>query len=92
VFYPSVGTYTVYLEYEGRGLGMKPTDAEIIAAMMEWDNGFRSVTYVIRNRIGRTRCTSRWILAQLKRLEKYGKVRRSLVQDRADMIQWDVVK
>ena len=23
VFYPSVGTYTVYLEYEGRGLGMK---------------------------------------------------------------------
>jgi len=22
VFYPSVGTYTVYLEYEGRGFGM----------------------------------------------------------------------
>ena len=71
---------------------LPPTDKEIVDAMMEWDNGFRSVTYVLRNRLGRKRCTSRWILAQLKRMEKSGVVRRSAVQDRANMIQWDLVK
>lgn len=60
--------------------------------MMEWDNGLSSVTYVMRNRLGRNRCTTAWLRAQLRRLEKAGKVRMSPRQTRADMIQWDVVK
>ena len=71
-------------------MNYKPTDDEIIASMMEWDNGRNSVTYVMRNRIGRKRCTTAWLRAQLKRLEAEGKVRKSPRQTRGGMIEWDV--
>lgn len=70
----------------------KPTDDEIVSSMMEWDNGIRSVTYVLRNRLGRRRCTTSWLRSRLKYLEVQGKVRKSETQTRGGMIEWDVVK
>lgn len=56
-----------------------PTDSEIIAVVREYGN--RAMTYVVRNRLAQNRrrdqpIETSWVLRQLKRLEREGKVRR----------------
>lgn len=54
-----------------------PTDDEIFAAIREWGNS--SMTYVIKNRL-RSRgfpVETPWVLRQMKRLERAGKVKRA---------------
>lgn len=68
----------------------KPSDAEILQGMIDQSNGYRCVTYALRNRLGRARCSTAWLRAQLRRMIGSGHVALSLRQDRADMIQFDV--
>lgn len=68
----------------------KPTDAEILQGMIDQFNGYRCVTYALRNRLGRGRCSTAWLLAQLRRMVGLGHVALSQRQDRADMIQFDI--
>lgn len=67
--------------------GEKPSDEEILAAVVAWGN--YSPTYVIRNRLcmkGR-RVETPWVLRQMKRLEREGKVVRART-NYAVMIVW----
>ncbi len=52
----------------------KPTDLEILAAVTDWGN--QTCTYVIRNRLVSKGYAVRtpWVLRQMKRLERAGKV------------------
>lgn len=54
----------------------KPTDEQIIAQLSAW--GGDAMTYVVANRLRAKRFPVRtdWVLRQLKRLEKAGKVER----------------
>lgn len=54
--------------------------------------GRRCVTYVLRNFIGRRRCSTAWLRAQLRRMEADGYVALSERQDRGGMINWDVTQ
>lgn len=49
-----------------------PTDEQILAAIRSW--GGTSMTYVIASRL---RAETQWVLRQLKRLEREGKVSRA---------------
>lgn len=71
-------------------LNTKPSDTEILQAMVDQFGGFRCVTYAMRNGLGRKRCTTAWLRAQLRRLIGAGHVSLSARQDRADMIQFDI--
>jgi hypothetical protein len=53
-----------------------PTDADILAAVRNWGN--RSMTYVVRNMLAHSFSDVKtpWVLRQLKRLEREGKVQR----------------
>lgn len=73
-------------------LNTKPSDTEILQAMVDQFGGFRCVTYAMRNRLGRKRCTTAWLRAQLRRLIGVGHVALSARQDRADMIQFDITE
>ena len=68
----------------------KPTDHELLSVMIDHMGGRRCVTYVIRNIIGRKRCSTAWIRAQLRRMQGAGYVAMSDRQDRGGMINWDV--
>lgn len=68
----------------------KPTDAEILQGMVDQFNGYRCVTYALRNRLGRGRCSTAWLRAKLRRMIGTGHVALSQRQDRADMIQFDI--
>jgi DNA-binding HxlR family transcriptional regulator len=72
------------------GKEVKPTDAEILQGMLDQFNGYRCVTYALRNRLGRKRCTTAWLRSQLRRMVEDGRVALSTRQDRADMIQFDI--
>lgn len=68
----------------------KPSDLEILQAMLKQSNGHRCVTYVTRNWLGRDRCSTAWLLRQKRRLSAEGLAALSPRQDRADMIQFDL--
>lgn len=72
------------------GKEVKPTDAEILQGMLDQFNGYRCVTYALRNRLGRERFSTAWLRAQLRRMVEDGRVALSDRQDRADMIQFDI--
>ena len=54
-----------------------PSDDKIIAAVRDWGNS--AMTYVVRNRLDFAgyRVETPWVLRQLKRLEKAGRVHRA---------------
>lgn len=53
-----------------------PTDEEILSAVSRWGN--RAMTYAVRNWLSMEgfRIETPWVLRQLKRLERAGKVER----------------
>lgn len=53
-----------------------PNDEQILAALRKWGN--RSMTYVIRNTLsmGGFAAETPWVLRQLKRMEREGRVQR----------------
>jgi hypothetical protein len=61
---------------EGQPIMEKPSDEEILSALAFYAGAGRP-SYVIRNCLGRKRVTTPWVLRQLKRLEKAGKVERT---------------
>lgn len=70
---------------------MIPTDDEILAAVKMWGN--RSMTYVVRNVLWSQgfRKETPWVLRQLKRMEKDGRVKR-VPSVYAVQIKWAVVE
>lgn len=65
-----------------------PSDDEILSVLAFYAGAGRP-SYVIRNCLGRKRVTTPWVLRQLKRLEKAGKVERTSSLW-AVMINWRV--
>ena len=65
----------------------KPTDDQILAAVGAWNNS--AVSYVIANRLRAKGFPIRtdWVLRQMKRLEREGRVERA-ASAYATMINW----
>lgn len=70
-----------------QSFGRKPSDAELLAQLRRWGN--RSPTYALRNGLcmGGFNVETPWVLRQMKRLERAGKVER-VPSDWAVMLVW----